>query len=141
MRSYPAGSRKFSLCHKNKTIIAPIVAIESPLLDVQIHGATGVLFNVASGGELGLHELNMAAQVIAEVVDPNAEIIFGTSTDENLGDEVKVTLIAVGFNGVVQEDYQTTERDEEFRRIRQEAAENQDDMDLPTFLRRPISMR
>ena len=100
-----------------------------------------MLFNVASGGELGLHELNMAAQVIAEVVDPNAEIIFGTATDENLGDEVKVTLIAVGFNGVVQENYQTTERDEEFRRIRQEAAENQDDMDLPTFLRRPISMR
>jgi cell division protein FtsZ len=126
---------------ENRAVEAAQAAIESPLLDVQIHGATGVLFNVASSGELGLHELNMAAQVIAEVVDPNAEIIFGTSTDESLEDEVKVTLIAVGFAGVRQETYQSFERDEEFRRIRQEAAENQDDMDLPTFLRRPISMR
>ena len=116
-------------------------AIESPLLDVNIHGATGILFNVASSGDMALHELNMAAQVIAEVVDPQAEIIFGASTDPTLGDEVKITLIAVGFSGVAQPAYDNRFEDEEFRRLRHEAAENREDTDLPTFLRRPVSMR
>jgi cell division protein FtsZ len=81
----------------------------------------------------------MAAQVIAEVVDPEAEIIFGTSTDPDLGEEVKITLIAVGFDG--QERHSLHAEDQEYQRIREEAAENREDMDLPTFLRRPVSVR
>jgi cell division protein FtsZ len=123
----------------NRAVEAAQAAILSPLLDVNIHGATGILFNVASGGALALHELNMAAQVIAEVVDPSAEIIFGTTTDSSLGDEVKITLIAVGFQPQVKWD--TKYEDEEYRRIRDDAVENRDDTDLPTFLRRPVSMR
>ena len=123
----------------NRAVEAAQAAIQSPLLDVNIHGATGVLFNVASGGALGLHELNMAAQVIAEVVDPSAEIIFGTTTDPALGDDVKITLIAVGFQPAARWD--TKYEDEEYRRIRDDAVENRDDTDLPTFLRRPVSMR
>ncbi len=122
----------------NRAVEAAQAAISSPLLDVNIHGATGVLFNVASAGEMKLHELNMAAQVIAEVVDPDAEVIFGTSIDPDLGDDVKVTLIAVGFGGT---DSLSREEEAEFRRIREEALENRDDMDLPTFLRRPVSIR
>src|SRR5437867_10336827 len=122
---------------ENRAVEAAQAAIASPLLDVNIHGARGVLFNVSSSGTMGLHELNMAAQVIAEVVDPEAEIIFGTSTDAELGEEVKITLIATGFDG--RERYASQAEDEEFRRIREEAAQNQDDMDLPTFLRRPVS--
>jgi len=128
---------------ENRAPEAAQSAIASPLLDVNIHGATGVLFNVASSGTIALHELNMAAQVIAEVVDPNAEIIFGTSTDQALGDEVKITLIAVGFSAASQsstirfEDHE----DAEFRRLREDAIENRDDTDLPTFLRRQVSMR
>jgi len=125
---------------ENRAVEAAQAAIASPLLDVNIHGARGVLFNVASSGTLGLHELNMAAQVIAEVVDPGAEIIFGTSTDSSLGEEVKVTLIAVGFNGA-RESFDSRDQDEEFRRIRGEAMDNRDDTDLPTFLRRPVSVR
>ena len=125
---------------ENRAVEAAQAAIASPLLDVNIHGARGVLFNVASSGTLGLHELNMAAQVIAEVVDPGAEIIFGTSTDSSLGEEVKVTLIAVGFNGA-RESFDSRDQDEEFRRIREEAMDNRDDTDLPTFLRRPVSVR
>jgi len=125
---------------ENRAVEAAQAAIASPLLDVNIHGARGVLFNVASSGNLGLHELNMAAQVIAEVVDPQAEIIFGTSTDSSLGEEVKVTLIAVGFAGA-RERFDTQEHDEEFRRIRDDAMDNRDDTDLPTFLRRPVSVR
>src|SRR3990172_6399446 len=115
-------------------------AISSPLLDVSIHGARGVIFNVTSSGGIGLHELNMAAQVIAEVVDPEAEIIFGTATDPDLGDEVKITLIATGF--AARESYHARmEEDQELRRMRDEAMENRDDTDLPTFLRRPVSLR
>jgi cell division protein FtsZ len=130
---------------ENRAVEAAKSAIQSPLLEVNIHGATGVLFSVSGGGTVSLPELNMAAQVIAEVVDPTAEIIFGTSTDPGLGEEVKITLIATGFNGVGQQHYEKADftrfEDEEFRRLRQEAVEHRDDMDLPTFLRRPISMR
>ncbi len=123
----------------NRAVEAAQAAIESPLLDVNIHGATGVLFNVASAGTLGLHELNMAAQVIAEVVDPGAEIIFGSSTDLELGDEVKITLIAVGFSP--ERTHEQQYEDEEYRRLRTESMDNKDDTDLPTFLRRPASIR
>src|SRR3990170_2546780 len=124
---------------ENRAVDAARAAITSPLLDVSIHGARGVLFNVTSSGNMGLHELNMAAQVIAEVVDPDAEIIFGTATDPDLGDEVKITLIAVGFAPTSR--YERQVEDEEFRRMREEAVDNRDDMDLPTFLRRPVSVR
>ena len=123
----------------NRAVEAAQAAAASPLLDVSIHGATGVLFNFTSAGNLGLHELNMAAQVIAEVVDPEAEIIFGTATDTTLGDEVKLTLIAVGF--APQEMFRSQAEEEEFRRIRAEAMENVADTDLPTFLRRPVTIR
>src|SRR3990172_5735944 len=123
---------------ENRAVEAAQSAISSPLLDVNIHGARGVLFNVASSGDMGLHELNMAAQVIAEGVDPDAEIIFGTATDPNLGTDVKITLIAVGFASV--EAFESRARDEEIRRIRAEAIEHMDDTDLPTFLRRPVTI-
>ncbi|MDO8611921.1 MAG: cell division protein FtsZ [Dehalococcoidia bacterium] len=123
----------------NRAVEAAQAAVASPLLDVSIHGATGILFNFTSSGSLGLHELNMAAQVIAEVVDPEAEIIFGTTTDPTMGDDVKLTLIAVGF--AAQEIYRSRAEEEEFRRIRSEAMENVADTDLPTFLRRPVNIR
>ena len=125
---------------ENRAVEAAQAAIASPLLDVNIHGARGVLFNVASSGALGLQELNMAAQVIAEVVDPEAEIIFGTTTDPDLGEQVKITLIATGF-APGRTSYEARVEDEEFRRLRQDAVEHRDDTDLPTFLRRPVSIR
>jgi cell division protein FtsZ len=73
------------------------LAVSSPLLDVSIQGARGVLFNVVGGKNLGIHEVNEAALVIQEVVDSDAEIVFGAAIDESLGDEVKVTVIATGF--------------------------------------------
>ncbi len=125
----------------NRAVEAAQQAIASPLLDVNIHGARGVLFNVASSGALALHELNMAAQVIAEVVDPSAEIIFGTSTDPQLGDDVKITLIAVGFAPQTAYSYDARVEDAEFQQLRVDAMERQEDTDLPSFLRRPVSIR
>ncbi len=73
-------------------------AISSPLLDVSIHGAKGVLFSVAGGADLGMLEIQDAAQVITNAIDPDAKVIFGAITDETLKKgQVKVTVIATGF--------------------------------------------
>ncbi|MFA6050754.1 MAG: cell division protein FtsZ [Candidatus Paceibacterota bacterium] len=75
-------------------------AINSPLLDVSIHGAKGVLFSIAGGDDLTMFEIQDAAKVITDSVDPNAKIIFGTVHDENLNKgEVRVTVVAAGFPG------------------------------------------
>jgi len=125
---------------ENRAVDAARAAITSPLLDVSIHGARGVLFNVTAAKNLGLHELNMAAQVIAEVVDPDAEIIFGTATDPEMGDEVQVTLIAVGF--ATPELYEEPIREERLRQLRSESLEPSIvDTELPSFLRRPVVTR
>jgi cell division protein FtsZ len=125
---------------ENRAVEAAKAAISSPLLDVNIHGARGVLFNITAASKLGLHELNMAAQVIAEVVDPDAEIIFGTATDPDLGDDVQITLIAVGF--ATPELYEEPAREERLRQLRVESLEQSlTDAELPSFLRRPVVTR
>jgi cell division protein FtsZ len=125
---------------ENRAPEAAKAAITSPLLDVSIHGARGVLFNFTASTNLGLHELNMAAQVIAEVVDPDAEIIFGTATDPDMGDEVQITLIAVGF--ATPELYEEPAREERLRQLRGESLEQGIvDTELPSFLRRPVVTR
>ena len=122
---------------ENRAVDATKAAISSPLLDVSINGARGVLFNITGARNLGLHELNMAAQIIAEVVDPEAEIIFGTATDPNLGDEVKVTILATGF---VTPEMRGME-EERYRVLRPEAMAVVADTELPTFLRRTVAAR
>jgi cell division protein FtsZ len=82
---------------ENRAVEAAKQAISSPLLDASIQGARGVLFNVTGPEDLLLFEVNMAAQVINEVVDPDAEIIFGAVLDDALGEEVQITVIATGF--------------------------------------------
>jgi cell division protein FtsZ len=73
-------------------------AIASPLLEVNIAGAQGVLFNVTGGPSLGLFEVDEAAEIIKQTADPEANIIFGTVIDERMGDEVAITVIATGFD-------------------------------------------
>ena len=125
---------------ENRAVEAAKAAITSPLLDVSINGARGVLFNFTASKNFSLHELNMAAQVIAEVVDPDAEIIFGTATDPELGDEVQITLIAVGF--VTPGLYEEPTREERLRQLRGESLEQSIvDTELPSFLRRPVVTR
>jgi cell division protein FtsZ len=123
-------------------------AISSPLLEVDITGATGVLFNVTGPKNLGLRELDQAARVIAEVVDPEAEIIFGTSLDEKMGDEVRITVIATGFSSAprVALRHVLEERHEpkpiKLGEIRTDpTADALTEADLPTFLRRTFPTR
>jgi cell division protein FtsZ len=73
-------------------------AIESPLLDITIDGARGVLFNITGGEDLSLFEVNEAAEIIRSTTDPNANIIFGAVVDPSLTDEVRITVIATGFD-------------------------------------------
>lgn len=84
---------------KSRAREAAMTAISSPLLESSIEGAKGVVFSITGGADLTLHEVNAAAEVIFEVVDANANIIFGAVVDANLQGEVQVTVIATGFSG------------------------------------------
>jgi cell division protein FtsZ len=84
---------------KSRAREAAIASISSPLLESSIEGARGVVFNITGGSDLTLHEVNAAAEIIYEVVDPNANIIFGAVIDDRLQGEVRITVIATGFSG------------------------------------------
>ncbi|PPS46132.1 cell division protein FtsZ [Chroococcidiopsis sp. TS-821] len=83
---------------KSRAREAANAAISSPLLESSIEGAKGVVFNITGGHDLTLHEVNAAAETIYEVVDPNANIIFGAVIDEKLQGEIRITVIATGFS-------------------------------------------
>jgi cell division protein FtsZ len=84
---------------KSRAREAATAAISSPLLEASIDGARGVVFNITGGSDLTLHEVNAAAEIIYEVVDPNANIIFGAVIDERMQGEMRITVIATGFSG------------------------------------------
>jgi cell division protein FtsZ len=81
----------------NRAAEAARSAVSSPLLESSIEGATGILLNITGGPDIGLFEVNEAAEVVTSAADPNANIIFGAVIDEAMGDEVRVTVIATGF--------------------------------------------
>ena len=82
-----------------RAVAAAEMAVSSPLLEASIEGAHGVLLSIAGGSDLGLFEINEAAALVADAVHPEANIIFGATIDDALGDEVRVTVIAAGFDG------------------------------------------
>jgi cell division GTPase FtsZ len=84
---------------ENRAVEAARMAIASPLLEVDIAGAQGILFNITGSSSLSLFEVTEAAEEIRSAADPEANIIFGTSFNERLGDEVMITVIATGFDG------------------------------------------
>ena len=81
-----------------RALKAAEAAINSPLLEASMEGAQGVLLSVAGGSDLGLFEINEAASLVQDAAHPEANIIFGTVIDDSLGDEVRVTVIAAGFD-------------------------------------------
>lgn len=82
---------------ENRAVEAAKAAIDSPLLELSIDGAKGILFTITGGPNLGMYEVNEAARVITESADPSAKIIFGANVDDAMGDEIKVTVVATGF--------------------------------------------
>ncbi len=82
---------------ENRAVEAAKGAVDSPLLELDVDGARGILFTITGGPNLGMYEVNEAARVITESADPNAKIIFGANIDESMGDEVRITVVATGF--------------------------------------------
>ncbi|NMA95259.1 MAG: cell division protein FtsZ [Clostridiales bacterium] len=117
----------------NRAIEATKQAIESPLLETTIEGARGVLLNITGGEDLGLHEVNEAAELVSEVAHPDANIIFGAVIDESLEEEVSITVIATGFDSKGKR-----ESEKKASKIIGQSMEEDDadDLDIPTFLRR-----
>lgn len=113
---------------ESRTMDAAKAAISSPLLETSIEGARGVLLNITGGSDLGLFEVNEAADIVAEAADPEANIIFGAVIDESLEDEVRVTVIATGFDE--RRDRKTVMEGVE------EGIFSKDDIDIPAFLRK-----
>jgi cell division protein FtsZ len=83
---------------ENRAVQAAQQAIDSPLLEVSIDGARGVLFNVIGGNDLSMHEINTAAETITSAADPDANIIFGATIDDKLEGEIIITVVATGFD-------------------------------------------
>jgi cell division protein FtsZ len=120
---------------KNRAVEAAKEALSSPLLDVSVGGSKGVLFNVIGGSSLTLFEVNEAADVIKEAVDPEANIIFGVAHDPNMDNDVQITLIATGFaskTGMTQ----AAEEDEVTQFLK--GLKSEEELDVPSFLRRPL---
>ncbi|MDR3564936.1 MAG: cell division protein FtsZ [Negativicutes bacterium] len=117
---------------ENRAALAAEAAIKSPLLETSIEGAKGVLLNITGGVSLGLFEVNEAAEIIARAADPEANIIFGAVIDERCDDEVRVTVIATGFdpkmNTACSSRGGETPVIEPFKR---------GDLDIPAWMRRP----
>jgi cell division protein FtsZ len=119
-------------------------AISSPLLEESVEGAAGILLNITGGRDLGLFEVNEAAEIIASAADANANIIFGAVIDEALADEVRVTVIATGFHhrgtrpGTARDAVRSRRRDRDVTlddRQRSSLEISEDEIDIPPFLR------
>jgi len=125
----------------NRAVDAAKEALASPLLDVSVSGAKGVLFNIVGGDNLTLYEVNQAAEVIKLAVDPEANIIFGVARDSAMDKEVRITLIATGFAVSTPEKPLFSEKDEELARVLTKLKESEEELDVPSYLRRPMYNR
>lgn len=117
---------------QNRAVDAAKQALSSPLLDVSIEGARGVLFNICGSGNLSLIEVNHAAEVIRQAVDPEANVIFGVVLDPNMGNEVRLTLIATGFT--TKDALTGSAREKELVKLLK-GIKSDDELEVPSFLR------
>ena len=132
---------------ENRAEDAAKQAIQSPLLETSIEGARGVIINITGGSDVGLLEANTAAELVQRSADPEANIIFGTVTDDSMGDEIKITVIATGFEkdnertgntgyeGIVADAWR--KRSSNVQTATTSSVDNSsDNLDIPTFLRK-----
>jgi cell division protein FtsZ len=131
---------------EKRAVEAAQAAISSPLLETSLDGATGVLLNITGGKELGLAEVDEAAQVVTAAADANANVIFGAVIDDSMGDHVRVTAIATGFGGRARrrrieapveerERAREREREQEERAPFQAPSVTDVEIDIPSFLK------
>jgi cell division protein FtsZ len=130
-----------SAAGENRCADAAKAAISSPLLEESVDGATGILLNITGGRDLGLFEVNEAAEIIQNEADANANIIFGAVIDESMSDDVRVTVIGTGFDhrpGRDRREVRAARPDRKPRisdRQRSSLEISDDDIDVPPFLR------
>ncbi len=134
---------------ETRAVDAAKAAIASPLLEESVEGATGILLNMTGGHDLGLFEVNEAAEIVAAAADKNSNIIFGAVIDDAMGDDVRVTVIATGFDHSgrptggratpgAREETRRTRRDRDVTlddRQRSSLEISDDEIDIPSFLR------
>ncbi|MFC2066039.1 cell division protein FtsZ [Chloroflexota bacterium] len=120
---------------QNRAADAAKEALASPLLDVSIDGSKAVLFNVVGGNNLSLYEVNQAAEVIKQAVDPEANIIFGVAHDQEMENEVRITLITTGFTAKLGPT--AASQDDELSRLLK-GLKSEEELDVPSFLRKPL---
>ena len=128
---------------ENRAEDAAKQAIQSPLLETSIEGARGVIINITGGPDLGLHEVNTAAELVQRSVDPEANIIFGAVIDENMGDDISITVIATGFEqempistiGVAEKVTKAWDKKINSIPVSTDSSSNSSDLDIPSFLR------
>jgi cell division protein FtsZ len=118
---------------ENRAAEAARAAVSSPLLESSIEGATGILLNITGGPDIGLFEVNEAAEVVTSAADVNANVIFGAVIDDAMGEEIRVTVIATGFGGGRRRRRTTAEPQVAVPAASSEQAEN--GLDVPSFLR------
>jgi len=118
----------------NRATDAAKEALASPMLDVSIKGAQGVLFHITGSDNLTLYEVNQAAEIIRQAVDPGANIIFGVRRDEKLDKDIKITLIATGFP---QARNMGSMEDEEITKLLK-SLKVEEELDIPSFMRKPL---
>lgn len=152
-----AGSALMGIGRANgdsRALEAAQAAIESPLLDISINGAKGILFNITGGPDMGMYEIDEAAKAITEAADTDANIIFGAIIDEAMQGEIKITLIATGFEGGPKkkdEKSLETAKQEPFTSVddfvpqmpatqvpEKKAEEEIEELEVPAFIRRKL---
>ncbi len=121
----------------NRASDAAKAAISSPLLDVTIDGAKGVLLNITGDNSLTMSEVHEAAEIIGKAVDPDANIIFGVAHNSGIPDDVRITLIATGFAGGKQ---LSAPKEEEMRQ-KLATLKEEDKLDIPAFMRHPMAQK
>ncbi|MGZ4302707.1 MAG: cell division protein FtsZ [Gaiellaceae bacterium] len=124
---------------ENRAAEAARIAVSSPLLEASIEGATGILLNVTGGSDIGLFEVNEAAEVVTGAADQNANVIFGAVIEDSIGDEVQVTVIATGFGGQGRRRRRPRETELDAplpaATSASESFDSSQELDVPSFLR------
>jgi len=132
---------------ENRAEDAAKQAIQSPLLETSIEGARGVIINITGGSDVGLHEANTAAELVQRSADPEANIIFGSVTDDSMGDEIQITVIATGFENEEEKVQKATDIVNKAweRKMNpvssSSSSDNGSELDIPTFLRKNKNMK
>jgi cell division protein FtsZ len=129
---------------ENRAVEAARAAVDSPLLEMSIEGAKGVLFNITGGNDMSMFEVDEAARIVTEAADSEANIIFGAVVNNSFAGEIKVTVIATGFDDLPAEDFSP---DSNLKRVSRPNSQgdddrklpkSEDDLEIPAFMRKTL---